>query len=571
MRRGEDYHSLLRRQIVRCFGADGPPESLARFLSLVDDAYRQADSDREMLERSLDLSSQELLDANTDLRAVLDDVLDLLLRVDDAGVVVDVRAGKNSTFAIQPRDLIGRHVNDLGLHAPATDLARVLARVRRDRSYEVLEAQFGELGNERDIEMHVLPQHNDQAIIVLIDVTAERQVASRERQLQMRLARFERMESLGVLAGGVAHDLNNLLGPLVAYPELISMQLPAEHPAQESLRVMAESVGRAVGVIRDLLALAGRGSHDAEAIAFNDAIDSHLSSPNVLALRAKQPEVTLQVGLAEGLPPVRTSAHRLGQVIMNLLHNAFESIEGPGQIVVSTTRAQLGEPRRGFETIMPGDYVMLRVQDTGIGIAAAHIEHIFEPFYSNKKLGRSGSGLGLAVVYGVTKDAAGFLDVRSAPGRGTTLDLYFPTSDDAILRRDADTGRIAGDETVLVVDDVEEQRAVVRRILEPVGYTVLEAEHGRAAVALLRERNVDLVVLDMIMEPDFDGLTTFRTIRRLHPQQAVILATGYAATDRVKEAQRRGAGACLSKPFTPAELRRAVRTALDQAGTISPR
>lgn len=565
-----EYHSLLRRQLLRTFGdLDAVPDAVRPFLGLVDDAYRQADGDRLMLERSLDLSSQELLDANTDLRAVLDDILDVLLRVDDTGSVVDVRVGKNSTFAVQPGDLIGRHIDDLGLRVPATDLGRVLAQVRRENSYEVLEAYFGDYEDERYIELHVLPQHNNQAIVVLIDVTAERQIAARERQLHMRLARFERMESLGVLAGGVAHDLNNLLGPLVAYPELIAMRLPEDHPVQDSLKAMSESVGRAVGVIRDLLALAGRGSYDAEPIVFNDAIDAHVSSPNVKALRVRHPDVKLSIELDADLPLVRTSPHRIGQVTMNLLQNAFESIDELGEVVLSTATERVDTAHHGFETVPPGEYVVLQVRDTGAGIAPDDIEHIFEPFYSNKNLGRSGSGLGLAVVYGVTKDAAGFVDVESSPGLGTAIRLFFPTTDDAVVRRDADTGRIAGDETILVVDDIEEQRAIVRRVLEPVGYTVLEAPGGRAAVALLHDRDVDLVVLDMIMEPDFDGLVTFRAIRALRADQCVILATGFAATGRVEEAQRLGAGPCLSKPFTPGELRRAVRRCLDQVSSAS--
>lgn len=388
----------------------------------------------------------------------------------------------------------------------------------------------------------------------------------RQRELQQRLSRLERMESLGVLAGGVAHDLNNLLGPLVGYPSLILNRISEED--EDGVRPMigriADSANKASAVIQDFLTLGQRGIHETEVLALNPLIISYLDSPGFLELQGRRPEVTVRQDLDPELWPVRGSAPHLTQVVMNLTINAFEAMPDGGELRIETRRRALPETLDGFELIEPGRYVTLSVADTGSGIDPEDLSHIFEPFFTRKKLGRSGSGLGLAVVYGVIKDLGGRIDLSSTPGTGTQLTLYLPQAATLSAQTESGPERLDGHERILVVDDVEEQRQLAIDILTGFGYEPLVAENGPQALRLLEREDVDLVVLDMILEDGFDGLETYQRIVANKPYQRCIIVSGFSESERVKEAQALGAGQYLSKPYSPDELGRAVREELDR-------
>ena len=212
-----------------------------------------------------------------------------------------------------------------------------------------------------------------------------------------------------------------------------------------------------------------------------------------------------------------------------------------------------------------GDYVLLEVTDDGEGIGPGDVEKIFEPFYTKKKMGRSGTGLGMAVVWGTVKDHRGYIDVQSRPGRGTTFSLYFPATRAKLTVHEADASldRYRGSETILVVDDVPEQREVAKMMLARLGYDVATVPSGEAALDYLETHRVDLLVLDMIMDPGIDGLETYRRILARHPGQKAIVASGYAETDRVRDAQQLGAGTYVRKPYLMASIGQAVRQTLN--------
>jgi two-component system cell cycle sensor histidine kinase/response regulator CckA len=217
----------------------------------------------------------------------------------------------------------------------------------------------------------------------------------------------------------VAHDLNNLLGPMVAYPELILDDLPGNSPVRADVLQVQRSAEKAVAIVGDLLALGRRGVYRMLPLDLNQVVDEYLASLSFAGLAVRHPDVTVDVDLDPELPSILGSAPHLSKVLMNLVTNAFEAIPDGGRLAIRTSCERLDRPHAGYEQVEPGGYVVVRVGDTGVGIDAQDLPRIFEPFYTKKEMGRSGSGLGLAVVYGVVHDHGGRIDVKTAVGRGT--------------------------------------------------------------------------------------------------------------------------------------------------------
>jgi len=397
------------------------------------------------------------------------------------------------------------------------------------------------------------------------DITERLRAQEEKAELQRQLERSKKMESLGLLAGGVAHDLNNVLSGIVSYPDLLLMDLPAGSPLRAPIKTIKDSGEKAATIVQDLLTLARRGVSASEVLNLNDVIQEQQTSAEYRKLLSFYPRVNVSFDLAKDLPNIRGSAVHLNKTFMNLVVNAAEAQPDGGSITVTTRSLYMDRPIKGYDTVEPGEYVRLRIQDHGKGISATDLQHIFEPFYTKKKMGRSGTGLGLAVVWGAVQDHKGYIDVRSQPGEGTVFDLYFPLSREAVKEKEAgfNLEAIQGNgETVLVVDDMETQRIIAAHLLERLQYRAHTVESGEAAVDYLKENVVDLVVLDMIMDPGMDGLETWREIVRLHPDQRAIIASGYAETEKVRTAQRLGAGEYLKKPYMIDSLGKAVKNAL---------
>ncbi|UCE33291.1 MAG: response regulator [Deltaproteobacteria bacterium] len=403
------------------------------------------------------------------------------------------------------------------------------------------------------------------SVIYNRDISSLKQAEEQKRDLEDRLQRAQKMEAIGTLAGGVAHDLNNILGGIVGYPELLLMQLSENNPLRKPLITMQESGQKAATIVQDLLTLARRGVPTAEVVNLNDIITEYFKSPEHEKLRLYHPHIDVDISLEPNLLPILGSPVHLSKTIMNLVSNAAEAMKNGGTISVSTQNRTVQGQLKSFETIEEGEYVTLTVSDTGIGIAAADLEKIFEPFYTKKVMGRSGTGLGMAVVWGTVKDHKGYIDVESNVGKGTAFTLYLPITrekqvKDELLQSFEDyRGNGA---SVLVVDDVKEQRQIASGMLKQLGYSAISVSNGEEAVAYMKKESADLLILDMIMDPGIDGLETYRRILKLHPGQKAILVSGFSETKLVREAQRLGAGAYVRKPYTLDQLGLAVKTAL---------
>ncbi|MBE9593015.1 MAG: response regulator, partial [Proteobacteria bacterium] len=238
--------------------------------------------------------------------------------------------------------------------------------------------------------------------------------------------------------------------------------------------------------------------------------------------------------------------------VMNLVYNAAESMPDGGKVFISLENKYIDRLISGYDAVDEGDYVVLTVSDAGIGIAPNDIARIFEPFYTKKVMGRSGTGLGMAVVWGTVKDHNGYIDIQSAVGKGTTFVLYFPvtrkesTKEKSLLTFEDYKGK---GESILVVDDMAEQREIASEMLKKLGYSVTSVSSGEEAIDYIKDNSVDLLVLDMIMDPGIDGLETYKRILKLRPGQKAIIVSGFTETGRVREAQKLGAGAYVKKPY----------------------
>jgi PAS domain S-box-containing protein len=397
------------------------------------------------------------------------------------------------------------------------------------------------------------------------DITERKKAQEEKEKLLESLNQSKKMEAIGRLAGGVAHDLNNVLSGIVSYPDLLLLDLPRESPLRRPIETIQESGKKAAAIVQDLLTLARRGVAVSEIVNLNDIVREFMASPEFQRLKYHHPLVTVSAGLDPALLNTVGSPVHLSKTIMNLISNAAEAMPEGGEIRVTSRNTYLGRPVKGYTEVQPGDYTVLQVADQGIGISPEDIRRIFEPFYTKKKMGRSGTGLGMAVVWGTVEDHQGYIDIESASGQGTTVSLYLPGTCQkaaaAIRTNPLDQYRGHG-ETVLVVDDLKEQREIATRILNQLGYRAKSVASGEEAVEFVQGETADLIVLDMIMEPGIDGLETFQQILRYQPRQRAIIASGFAESERVKATRQLGAGAYLRKPYTVEALARAVQVEL---------
>jgi PAS domain S-box-containing protein len=399
---------------------------------------------------------------------------------------------------------------------------------------------------------------------------SERKKAEKERQmLEKKLQQAQKMEAVGTLAGGVAHDLNNILSGIVSYPELILLDLPEKSPLKQPIKPMQESGKKAAAIVQDLLTLARRGVSISEVVNLNSIISEYLVSPEFKKLNTCHPFVEVQAHLDSSLLNIKGSPVHLSKTVMNLVSNAAEAMLDSGIIQIKTTNRYIDLPIEGYDDVEEGDYAVLTVSDNGTGIAPEEINRIFEPFYTKKVMGRSGTGLGMAVVWGTVKDHKGYIHVESDMGKGTIVELYFPVTRKPIRANDVlisfEDYKGQG-QSVLVVDDVKEQREIATKILTQLGYSVESVSSGEQAYEYLESKPTDLIVLDMIMKPGIDGLETYKRIISKYPRQRAVIASGFSETDRVREAQRLGAGRYVKKPYTIEKIGMAVKAELNSTG-----
>lgn len=403
------------------------------------------------------------------------------------------------------------------------------------------------------------PESPRALLTVGTDITAVKKAEEEKQLLAQRLHQAQKMEAIGVLAGSIAHDLNNILSGVVSYPDLLLAKTTADDPMRKALETIRAAGNKGVKIVQDLLTLSRKGMRVEEPVSLGQLLAEYLESPECQEIMRRHERV--EIVAPDHWEPllIKGSPVHLSNVLMNLVNNAAEAMPDGGIISIRLGQAEFTEQPPGFTAWRPGPYGRITVSDTGTGIAAEHLERIFEPFFSLKQAGSSGTGLGLAVVWGTVTDHRGYIEIETAPGAGTSFHIYLPT---AVWEKQAEPRAeepvLMGEgQSILVVDDDEHQRQIASEMLAHLGYRVTVAESGEKAIRHLRENPVELVILDMLM-PGMDGLETYRKICGFRPGQKAIIVSGYSRSERVKEAQELGVGRYLQKPYTLAKIGKTV-------------
>jgi len=516
----------------------------------------------------------QLQSSRHSLQAILRTIPDIVFRLDREARIIYISQAV-TVYGQKPKELLGRSIFELVV---PEDQGRVRYRINErrteDRSTRDMELTLrfpargaDYKGEKRYFGLSSQGIYKDNVVStetflgtqgILKDITEK-------KQLERELLQAQKMEVVGNLAAGIAHDLNNILSGLVSYPDLLMREVGRESPLYDKIAIIQKSGKRAAAIVHDLLTLARRNVDKSEVCNLNDIVKDYLESVEFQKIQTDYATIAVEVRLAEDLLNIKGSAVHLSKVVMNILQNSFESMDSDGKIILQTANVFLDTPLQGYETVGEGEYVCLAINDEGTGISKEDLARVFEPFYSKKSLGRSGTGLGMSVIWATIKDHDGYIDLESREGVGTTLRVYLPSTREGLGHQHLEAVSVrGGDETVLVVDDIAEQRDIARSMLGSVGYNVVTVSSGEKAAAYVRDNPVDLLVLDMIMPGGWDGLQTFRRCRELDANLKAIITSGYSESERVYEIQSMGGGEYVQKPFSMDELLRAVRDELDR-------
>jgi signal transduction histidine kinase/ActR/RegA family two-component response regulator len=578
-------HKLLERQVRRHLGADAAiPESLRPFLQAVNEAYRQADDDRRLLEHSMDVVSEEhaerfrlLQEALAEsrlaaeqrhtlalLKSTLDSTTDGILVVDSAGLTVVCNRRYAEMWRI-PQALLESGDRSRTWEAVMEQLKDpdgVMAKVRQlyadpeAESFDVLHFK-----DRRVFERYSVPHRLDGKPVGRLwsfrDVTAKQQLEDQLRQAQ-------KMDAVGKLAGGVAHDFNNLITVMKMHCEFLAEGMDKSDPRLEDVREIGDAANRAAALTRQLLAFSRKQVLKPEVVKVNDV----LAGLQGMLSRLIGEDIKVDTELAGDDPSVLADRGQLEQVVVNLAVNARDAMTGGGRLTLRTATVRMdGAYAQAHGAAVPqGLYTMISVTDTGCGIPKEIQDRIFEPFFTTKELGR-GTGLGLSTVYGIVKQSNGFVWVYSEAGLGTTFKIHLPA---AGAEAPAESGEAplehrGGTETILLAEDEEPVRNGVRRVLERHGYRVLVARNGQDALrrAAAHDGEIALLITDVVM-PEMGGAPLVERLRSLRPGIRVVFMSGYTDDDIVRRGIQTGAAGFIEKPFTASALTGAVRAALDR-------
>jgi PAS domain S-box-containing protein len=488
-------------------------------------------------------------------RTILENIGDGVLITDRQGRYLDVNPRACEVTGYPREELLRLNTTDTYLPEERAGVLPRLAEIARSGSASYERSLLRKDGAviTVDVNARALPAGN--LLATLRDVTDRKRLEEQLRQAQ-------KMEAVGRLAGGVAHDFNNVLTAIFGYADLLTEEFPAGSPARQDLEEIRKAATRASALTRQLLAFSRQQVLAPVVLSVNDLVED----VDKMLRRLLGEDVELRVTLARDAGNARADPGQLQQVIMNLVVNARDAMPTGGKLLIETADAELTEQYAELhQQVIPGPYVMLAVSDTGVGMDAQTKARIFEPFFTTKEKGK-GTGLGLSTVYGIVKQSGGYIWVYSESGHGTTFKVYLPRVDapaePQAPPREATT--LTGTETILLAEDDEILRPLTKGLLAKLGYTVLDAESAEQALAVAGARQglIHLLVADVVM-PGGSGRELARRLAQSRPETRVLYVSGYTDDAIVHHGMLEPGLNFLQKPFTPAALARKVREVLD--------
>ncbi len=476
---------------------------------------------------------------------------------------LDINRMYEKIIGLKREEIIGKPVQKLFPDRRLIDIYSKVTETGEPVRFEYYHKTAG-----RYYEVHAYRPEPDTFAAVFSDITGRKQAEKEKQYLEEKIINLKKMEAIGRLAGGVAHDLNNVLSAIVSYPDILLMKLPEDSPIRKPILTMQKSGQKAAAIVQDMLTLARRGVAVKEIVDLKEVLTGYLLSPEHEKIRKYHSSTRVITDFGKNLLNIKGSFIHITKTIMNLISNAAEAMPTGGNIFICLENRYVDSPLKAYDlSIEEGDYVVFTVADSGVGISNEDIKKIFEPFYTKKEMGRSGTGLGMTVVWGTVQEHGGYIDVTSSRKKGTCIEVYFPATRETTASKKADLpieDYIGSGEKILVVDDIKEQRDIAKALLTTLGYTVDTAAGGVEAIEYIKNNSTDLLILDMIMEPGIDGLDTYKEVIKLVPKIKTIIASGFSETDRVREAQRLGAGTYIKKPYTLEKIGLVVKSELSK-------
>lgn len=475
--------------------------------------------------------------------------------------IVFANEGLSRMSGYTPEELIGKTPRIF--QGPKTDRA-VRIRLKRELSegkpFKGEAINYRKDGSEYQVDWHISPIWNSSGQITNY-VSIQRDI-TQLKSLEEQFRQSQKMEAIGRLAGGIAHDFNNLLTVILIYSELLLKSLGDDNSLRKDVEEIKRAGEQATSLTRQLLVFSRRQTFQPKILSLNGIV----ADLEKMLRRLIGEDIDLIVTLSPDLEYIKADPGQMDQVIINLVINARDAMPQGGRLIIETVNIDLDEAYvNQHVNVQPGPYVMLAISDTGTGMDAETLSHIFEPFFTTKKESE-GTGLGLATVYGIVKQSGGHIWVYSELGQGTTFKIYLPRIEevDELAGQDqASTGSFQGSETILLVEDEDTVRNMVRRILLEKGYTVLEACHGDEALAICEQYKnpIHLMITDVIM-PQMSGRELFQRLTLLYPKMKVLYISGYTDSVIIRHHVLNPATAFLQKPFTPNALAGKIREVL---------
>ncbi len=480
----------------------------------------------------------------------------------EAGNLLQANSQLCAMFGYEERDLIGNQIFDVLLDRNSIRAIHLQSGPETIGPFEAIGIRKDKSRFPVEIRVKKIDYSGRSAQVAAIrDVTTSRKAMEKQLALQEKLADAKRMEALGLMAGSVAHDLNNIMAGIITYPELLLMDLAEDFTYRDEIKMIRDAGKRAAAVVSDLLTVARGASCKKEIHNFNVLVSGYVNSVECKEICSRYPGLKITSEMDSQLLNTSCSAVHITKSIMNLVNNAAEAIGENGRITIRTSNCYVESPIEGYERIEVGEYVLLQIEDDGHGISPQDLPHIFDPFYSKKVLGRSGTGLGLAVVWNTVHDHGGYFDLKSSE-RGSTFFLYFPVSHEetrGIIQVPSMDKCLGRGERILVVDDQKSQREIAQRLLARLGYDVHTVGSGEEAVEFVKEEAFDLVMLDMIMDPGINGCETYKRIKQYSPGQKAIIASGYSSAIDIAKAKELGINYFIKKPYSLHDLSQTLR------------